>query len=370
MAPWDRRSHDISGVVTRTSWGAREPIWSRGISYYNTEIETLRQALWRVVVHHSDNDADVSENERRQRDGILGPHLSPHVASVTRGRIPGGGYACLAYHLFISPNGRTYEGRPLEIVGGHAGSFGEANEDITRDPDFGPVGICLQGNYHGSRNDNRWVHQRVTLRFLLLTLRRMFGIGQVWMHREVLSDLRLPSTDCPGQYLADRITGLREELGMVPRVGLAASLVPAVSGVPTTSSGLNGTGLAAFGGQALRLGSRGEGVRRMQAMLGMPPADQDGVFGPRTAAALGRFQQGNGLRSNGILGPQSSDRLIRGFQRSRGLVDDGVVGPLTRAGHRARSTRCGVGRRDGDVESVVLADAVARWREPPGGVAG
>ena len=52
----------------------------------------------------------------------------------------------------------------------------------------------------------------------------------------------------------------------------------------------------------LRRGSRGGAVREVQAIVGAKP---DGIFGPRTEAA------------------------VKAFQRRRGLTPDGIVGPLT-----------------------------------------
>jgi tetratricopeptide (TPR) repeat protein len=48
----------------------------------------------------------------------------------------------------------------------------------------------------------------------------------------------------------------------------------------------------------LRLGSRGDGVKRLQAALGEQP---DGVFGGSTEDAVKAFQQKNGLRADGVV---------------------------------------------------------------------
>src|SRR3954470_3454163 len=52
----------------------------------------------------------------------------------------------------------------------------------------------------------------------------------------------------------------------------------------------------------LRIGSQGPDVVRIQAALGQTP---DGVFGPRTDAAVRIFQARNGLASDGIVGPRT-----------------------------------------------------------------
>ena len=52
----------------------------------------------------------------------------------------------------------------------------------------------------------------------------------------------------------------------------------------------------------LRQGSRGADVKALQAQLGMPAAEQDGIFGPKTERAVRTFQQSMGLQVDGIVG--------------------------------------------------------------------
>ena len=61
----------------------------------------------------------------------------------------------------------------------------------------------------------------------------------------------------------------------------------------------------------LRQGSRGESVRQLQTQLqdmGAPIA-ADGIFGPKTKAAVRDFQSRQGLQVDGIVGPQTMSRL-------------------------------------------------------------
>src|SRR5436190_6614175 len=57
----------------------------------------------------------------------------------------------------------------------------------------------------------------------------------------------------------------------------------------------------------LKLGSEGPDVVRIQSALGQAP---DGIFGPRTDAAVRIFQARNGLASDGIVGPHTWGTLF------------------------------------------------------------
>jgi len=59
---------------------------------------------------------------------------------------------------------------------------------------------------------------------------------------------------------------------------------------------------------------RGEDVRELQnklASLGYDVGPVDGIFGPRTERAVIEFQKNNGLKVDGIVGPQTYDMLER-----------------------------------------------------------
>jgi lysozyme family protein len=109
--------------------------------------------------------------------------------------------------------------------------------------------------------------------------------------------------------------------------------------------------LLAFGGTAdaaLKTGSRGKHVAKVQRWLGLPA---DGVFGPATKRAVKRWQRNHGLQADGVVGPataramqrrnaggarrtsargvQSRGVLVRRLQRALGISADGVFGPAT-----------------------------------------
>lgn len=73
----------------------------------------------------------------------------------------------------------------------------------------------------------------------------------------------------------------------------------------------------------MRQGSRGEGVKQLQQKLGMRQAD--GIFGPATAKAVRTFQQSQGLKVDGIVGPATKARIDKLANNADG--DQSRVGP-------------------------------------------
>jgi putative chitinase len=70
----------------------------------------------------------------------------------------------------------------------------------------------------------------------------------------------------------------------------------------------------------LKLGSKGEDVKKLQAKLGL---SSDGIFGPGTAIAVKKWQSENGLTSDGIVGDGTWSKMF-----STGIVkEDKIIIP-------------------------------------------
>jgi hypothetical protein len=133
-------------IHSRAEWNAH--------SIHNIEEQTvytspLEHVLSHIVVHHA--------------AGVFG---SPRaIQDYQRNQ----GFDDIAYHFIVTQDGQIYEGRPIHMMGAHAGATIEANayaksirerkdlDDKERaslintarrlDPDYGSIGVVLDGNF-------------------------------------------------------------------------------------------------------------------------------------------------------------------------------------------------------------------------------
>jgi hypothetical protein len=192
-APWERTSFKIGDVPVkgRKAWGASKPVWKNEVIYYN---QPLAATLNRITVHHANNSNSVMANEKKQQ---------------------GRGYAALGYHFFINKNGEIYEGRPLEVMGSNSGTGVKSGP--LNDPDWGAIGIVLQGDYHHADDwflsEEAPDKQMKSLEKLIVALKNKYSIDSLLMHREV-EGRKGKDTVCPGDHLVPKIESLRKKLDM------------------------------------------------------------------------------------------------------------------------------------------------------------
>ncbi|MFF4145963.1 peptidoglycan-binding protein [Streptomyces sp. NPDC001698] len=110
------------------------------------------------------------------------------------------------------------------------------------------------------------------------------------------------------------------------------------SGQPTPPRG-NTTAATAKSWPVLKSGSRGTDVRTAQHLLNAAGhrLDADGLFGPATTGAVKAFQKRNGLNPDGIVGPNTWNKLIRTVrQGSSGEAVKAAQTQLAGYGHNIR----------------------------------
>lgn len=100
------------------------------------------------------------------------------------------GWVAVGYHFVIRRNGTVETGRPVDTVGAHAvGVNGNS------------VGICLAGGIDdkGNPEDNFTAAQYVSLKELLVTLKKSYPTAKVIGHRDVPGTKKAcPSFDAKG----------------------------------------------------------------------------------------------------------------------------------------------------------------------------
>ena len=210
IKPWRHHDFDVGGVpvTSRSGWRAADPDWGKGVFYYNTKVYPLDGTLTTIVIHHTDNTESIATNEEREK---------------------GRNFAAIGYHFFIDQSGKIFEGRPLEIMGSHAGEG--LKPGPLNDPDFGAVGIVVQGNYDSGEDSfatTIWGQFEDELHGVLSTkppavqlkaLEKLVGalrtehpsIQRMLLHSEVLRGGK--PTVCPGDQMAPHAVDIRDRLG-------------------------------------------------------------------------------------------------------------------------------------------------------------
>lgn len=176
----------------------------------------------------------------------------------------GRGFADIDYNFLVDQTGKVYEGRGWDVIGAHTVGY-----NLTG------AGVCIIGNDHASdatKRSVRWLYDQYA--------RRAGHSLAIRGHRQ----LATTGTSCPGDHVYAWVhAGMPVATPATDRPG-----PPAVMRGP--------------GARVLRFGSKGTDVSFLQRFLGV--AD-DGSFGPKTEAAVKRYQAMKKLTADGVVGPKT-----------------------------------------------------------------
>ncbi len=241
----------------------------------------------------------------------------------------------LAYNIVVYKDGTVYWGRGLDIVGGHT-SDTKVNKVS--------VGICAIGNFETETMGD--VQKDMLSRVIIDLLAYYPSIKVIEGHKQVTS------TDCPGKNFP-----------------LAQMIALQNGSISTGGSNTGGNTGSSGSSDLLKEGQSGAKITQLQSQLksiGYSLGEVDGIFGPKTKAAVVAFQKAMGVETDGIVGPitigalnqviakptlkdRSKGFAVRQLQNlltkrgfSLGAVD-GIFGPKTEAAVKKFQTASKIG---------------------------
>ena len=119
-----------------------------------------------------------------------------------------------------------------------------------------------------------------------------------------------------------------------------------------------------FAMETMKRGTRGDDVREVQEMLisqGYLEGNADGIYGPKTEAAVLKFQQENGLDATGMVGEVTIGALKNGAAGAEVTAEEAVVTEETDAAEEAAVTEETDAAEEAAGEDLSYAEAFPSW---------
>lgn len=285
----------------RASWGARRP------KSRNVVAPADRKEF---VVHYS------TGQELGRTD------YAEWVKSIQNYHMDVKDWSDISYNFLIAGNGDIFEGRGWDVIGAHSPGHNTIG-----------IGVCFLGNDdpgvqdvpEAARRSIRWLAEEADRH----TGKKLVRLG----HKDTQ---RKGYTSCPGEELHTWVHGgmpLVDEPGQAPvpptdpypytavRPATSEEMAPPVAPpapTPTPQPALatpaehDWTSEVIMNLPTLKQGANGQHVRNLQGLLvaNGQSVVADGDFGPKTAAAVKRFQKAAGLSADGIVGPKTWRALL------------------------------------------------------------
>jgi len=219
----------VPNIIKRADWGARPVITKETI----TEEDKLKGAgpiteysdygitnidYSRFILHNTNmmyEDKHVDNTEPRGCGSKQAKYIQDY--EMDEGDVK----ADIGYNFVIDRCGNIYEGRSLSYVPSHSGATVEAiaQNDLTKDPDYGSIGIALI-----SHSDEDLASEQVdAVKLLIIYYMSIYKIDKIITHAEVKPQLEdgsllgtklTPKGDysalvCPGKGTVNSILNIR-----------------------------------------------------------------------------------------------------------------------------------------------------------------
>jgi hypothetical protein len=169
-----------AGVIPRREWTNAGPVLS---------LINPMNGINRITIHHS---AIISSTVRSKADAAR------MMDNLRRGHT-GQGWADIGYHYVIDPQGRIWEGRPIQYQGAHVKENNEHN-----------LGVMCMGNFDVERPTPEMLQ---SLDMFVADRMRFYNVSvsRVYTHQEI------KATACPGRNLQGYMVATRSGNGRLAR---------------------------------------------------------------------------------------------------------------------------------------------------------